>query len=474
MAHAGAVIYARASKDKTGAGLSVTGQEADCRALAAGRNLAVREVFTDNDISASGKKRRPGYQALLAYLAGHPATTVVVWHTDRLHRHPGELEEYIALAEAHGITTHAARVGELDLATPSGRLVARMLGAAARHELEIMSQRRRDAKARAAAAGTWKGGRRPFGYSADGVTVVRAEAALIAAGTEAILQGATLSAVTRAWNASGIATSTGRPWLPREVSRVLRRPRNAGLMEHQGHVLAGVRAQWPAIVDEPLWRGAAAVLSDPVRRTSPGPERQWLLSGIAECGVCGRGLVVAVAGGKGRPLRPVYRCRPARGSGSLGHLARDVASLDEYVTTAVLAWLARPDAALALRPAARNAAPLHTQVAALRQRLDQVAGMFADGAIDASQLAAATRKLNAELAAVNHRLAELGRHDNLAAFRGHDPAAVWARLDLHQRRAVITTLMRLVLKPAPRGRPRGWKPGQPYFDPNAVDIHWHQ
>ena len=459
--------------DRTGAGLSVTGQEDDCRAFAASRALHIRRVFTDNDVTASGTKSRPGYEALLADLTSHPGTTVVVWHTDRLHRHPAELEQYIALAEAHGITTVAARVGELDLATPSGRLVARMLGAAAKHELELMSQRRRDGKARAASAGRWKGGRRPFGYASDGVTVVQAEAALIAAGTEALLQGAPLAAVTRAWNSSGVTTSTGRPWRPREVSRVLCRPRNAGRMEHRGEVLEGVKAEWPAIVDEQLWRGVAAMLSDTARRTSPGPERQWLLSGIAECGVCGSRLVVSKAAGKGRPPRPVYRCRPARGSGARGHLARDVATLDEYVKTAVLAWLARPDVASALRPATRSAAPLHRQVAALRQRLDQAADMFAQGQIDASQLAVATRKLNAELAAVNVKLAELGRHDSLAAFRGQDPATVWAGLDLHQRRATVRTLMRLVVNPAPRGRPNGWKPGQPYFDPASIWLHWH-
>jgi len=123
------VIYCRASKDKTGAGLSVDGQEADCRDFAASRGLTVREVYRDNDITASGKKPRKQYRKMLADLTDTPAT-VLIWHTDRLRRHPAEFEEYITLAEKHGITTHAVRVGELDLSTPSGRLVARMLGAA--------------------------------------------------------------------------------------------------------------------------------------------------------------------------------------------------------------------------------------------------------------------------------------------------------------------------------------------------------
>src|SRR5215470_5004396 len=92
-----AVIYVRASQDRTGAGISVGRQEKDCRAFAADRGLTVREVYADNDITASGKKRRPAYLAMLADLAERPAT-VICWHTDRLHRHPAELETYIELA----------------------------------------------------------------------------------------------------------------------------------------------------------------------------------------------------------------------------------------------------------------------------------------------------------------------------------------------------------------------------------------
>lgn len=470
-----AVIYCRASKDRTGAGVSVAGQEADCRKFAEQHGLTVRRVYADNDITASGRKIRPAYRRMLADLAEQPAT-VVIWHTDRLHRHPAELEEYIALAERHSIVTRAVRVGELDLATPSGRLVARMLGAAAKHELEIMSQRRRDAKARVAKAGEWKGGRRPFGYDKDGVTLVQAEAAQIASGADAILAGVSLAAVTREWNTSGLPTSTGRPWKPREVSRVLRRPRNAGLMEHQGKVIEGVRAIWPPAVSQETWRAVTAILSDPARNTSPGPERRHLLSGIAVCGICRRGLIVNRTAGKGRPMRPVYRCRPARGSGEHGHVARDVATLDAYVTGLVIDRLRHADLSSAVRPVApaADAGAMHARTTAVRQRLDEAARLYADGAIDASQLTTINDTLNAELAAIGRQLAALAEHDALAEFTGRDPEQVWEGLPLARRRAVIAALMGIVVNPAPRGRPAGWQPGQTYFDKDSITIEWHR
>jgi hypothetical protein len=47
-----AVIYCRISADKTGAGLGVERQAADCRDLALKLGLGEPELLTDNDLSA--------------------------------------------------------------------------------------------------------------------------------------------------------------------------------------------------------------------------------------------------------------------------------------------------------------------------------------------------------------------------------------------------------------------------------------
>lgn len=471
-----AVIYCRASQDRTGAGLSVAGQETDCRGFAGVHGLAVRAVYADNDITASGKKVRPAYRRMLADLEQRPGTTVIVWHTDRLHRHLAELESYIALAEEHGIVTRAVRAGDLDLATASGRMVARMLGVVARHELEHMSERRKAGKARAAAAGRWKGGRRPFGYAGDGVTVIPGEAAAIAQAASDVLGGVSLHAISRAWNGRGVLTATGGQWTPREVSRMLRRPRNAGLMEHQGNVVEGVRAEWAPVVDEDTWRGVCAILNDPARRTTPGPARRWLLSGFAECGVCGDGTTVITSktAGKGRPMRPVYRCRSKQDGRQ--HVARDVASLDAFVIEAAIERLRQPEFARAMQPGddSDGTARLHAQLTVAQDRLGEAARLYAARTIDAAQLTTITATLNAELAEVSRKLADLADRDALGEFTGRDPAVVWEGLDLGHRRAVIKVLMRVIVDPMPKGRTAGWQPGQPYFDPGSVRIEFYR
>src|ERR1700733_7470064 len=123
-------IYVRISQDREGKAANVEIQEEDCRALAQRLDMRVHEaVYSDNDISASrfGRKRRPGYEQLLADIESGVIQAVIAWHPSRLHRRPMELERYIDIVEKRGVITHMVRAGEWDLATPSGRVHARIM-----------------------------------------------------------------------------------------------------------------------------------------------------------------------------------------------------------------------------------------------------------------------------------------------------------------------------------------------------------
>ena len=124
-----ALIYTRISQDRNGIGLGVQRQLQDCTALADRLDWRIVAHHLDNDVSAYSGKARPGYRALLEDLEAQVASAVVVWHTDRLHRSPTELEEFVALCERLDVAVQTVQAGVLDLATPAGRLVARMLGA---------------------------------------------------------------------------------------------------------------------------------------------------------------------------------------------------------------------------------------------------------------------------------------------------------------------------------------------------------
>jgi DNA invertase Pin-like site-specific DNA recombinase len=462
-----AAIYCRISQDREGAGLGVQRQEADCRALAAAKGWQVVAVHTDNDLSAYTGKPRPGYAALLDQVRAGQVQAVLAWHTDRLHRSPVELEHYIDACEPQGTETHTVKAGPLDLTTAVGRMVARQHGAVARYEVEHMAERQRAARQQAAEQGRFGGGRRPYGYQRDGMTLVPSEAAEVARCSEQVLAGATLGGLAADLNRRERPTSTGGRWTATELRRVLLRPRNAALREHQGVVIG--RAGWPPLVDEPTWRAVVAVLTDPARRTNPGRPPRWLLSGIARCGVCGGPMVVtSSAHRRGQPRKPAYACRVSK------HVVRAVAELDAHVQAVIVARLARPDAVDLLRPrtSADDPVILNAQAEALDQKLKGLAVAYANDDIDAAQLRAGSRRLRERLADVERRLPATVTSSPLEGLAGApDVADRWLRLGLARQRAVIQALATVVILPVARkGRRAGWKPGESYFDPASVRI----
>src|ERR1700761_9470309 len=88
-------IYARISKDSTGERLGVERQLEDCRKLAHELGWTVGDEYVDNDVSAFSGKVRPEYRRMLDDLRARIRDAVIAHHTDRLHRSPTELEEYI-------------------------------------------------------------------------------------------------------------------------------------------------------------------------------------------------------------------------------------------------------------------------------------------------------------------------------------------------------------------------------------------
>ena len=457
-----AAIYVRISRDRAGGGLGVSRQEADCRALATRLGWGVVAVYSDNDISAYSGKPRPGYRGLIAALEAGTVGAVLAWHTDRLHRRVVELEPLIQVCEARGAAVQTVQAGPLDLATPSGRMVARQLIVVAQYEVENGRERVRAKKAQAARAGAYRGGPRPYGYDADGVTVREDEAGHVRAAAAAVLAGRSLRAACRELNGAGARTSRGGEWLPHLLRAVLIRPRNAALIELNG---ATVTAQWPALLPEDEWRALVGSLTDPSRRTNAGRERRWLGSGQYGCGVCGDTMRVTMTTSGDH----VYTCKASK------HLTRNQPLLDDYVTRVVSARLARPDVAELLPNVEHRAeaAKLNREADVLRTRLEQGTADYADGTITGDQLKAATARITTQLSQVTNRLAALQQSSQLGhVLAARDPSAAFLAAPIEIQAYVVAALVRVTVKPAPRGRPAGWIPGTPYFDPAHVRITW--
>ncbi|MFH9404811.1 recombinase family protein [Streptomyces sp. NPDC017638] len=522
-----AIIYCRISRDREGAGLGVERQYEDCLALAKQLGIEVVAVYKDNDLSAYSGKPRPGYRKLLSDLRAGHADTVLAWHTDRLHRSPAELEEYIDVCEPRNVQTRTVKAGHLDLSTATGRMIARQLGVQARYEVERMIERQKRKRDEMAKNGQYFGGRRPFGYEADGVTprslaclacgrddpkdfalivsctecgaadtidgwactrckapngrrvwancrgcgaaaevLPDSEFARIRQAAESVLAGASLRSIATKWNSMNppVLSSTGHRWESTEVRSMLRRPRNAGILVHRGEE-AGPGG-WPAALDEPTWRSLVALLDDPSRRTTPGGERKHLGTGLYECGKCSANVRVVTSNRNGRRYAAAYACRADK-----NHVVRKIEPVDQYVQLVILERLSRPDLAslLAVREDPVDVAGAQQQMREARQTLDALAAALGAGEMDLQEWRVARQAARTRMEEAEVVLAHAVEANPVAGLVGAgDVEAEWRQLDLSRKRAVISYLMTVRLHPGRKGR----LPGGTYFDADSVEITW--
>lgn len=464
-----AAIYCRMSSDREGAGLGVARQRQDCEQLAATLGLTVVDVYEDNDLSAYSGKPRPDYRRMLEDLRDGRADTVLAWHTDRLHRSPSELEEYIDVCEPRRIETRTVKAGHLDLTTATGRMIARQLGVQARYEVERMVERQRRKRDEMAASGLHFGGRRPFGWQADGMTPIEFEFDCIREAAQSVLAGASLRAIAADWVAREIPTSTGGTWAATEVRRMLLRPRNAAIIRHRGKE-AGA-AKWPAALNEATWRSVCAVLTDPSRRITPGNERRYLGSGLYLCGICADGTTMRAATSNSRNAGADTRYWGAYTCRSTKHLSRRRDLVDDAVQLAVLDRLAEPDAVdlLAQREDPVDVRGAQQDMREARATLDELASALGSGALDMRSYQVASESARVRLAGAEHLLSRAVTANPAAALIGaNDPDTVWNDLGLSRQRAVVAYLVTVTILPARTGR----QPGGGYWDPEALLIEW--
>jgi DNA invertase Pin-like site-specific DNA recombinase len=458
-----AAIYLRQSLDRSGERQAVERQLEACLALCRAKGWEVHgQPYEDNDTSATSLKPRPAYRRLLADAKAGHFDAIVVWHIDRLARRLRDLEDVIDI----GLPI-ATATGDMDLSTDVGRLLARILGAVAQGEAERKAARQRFGNRQRAVKGIPHASPRPFGYRwqaerddrdrvvARQLVVQPSEATAVSAAYSTLLAGGALRSIAKDWNAAGHVTSKGKPWAAYSVRDRLLSPLYAGVSIYNGEEVG--EGSWEAIVPEETWRAAVALLQQPDRRTTPGNARKYMLAGLARCGVDGCGALMAT--GRTQRGKRTYQCSKAR------HLSRDAEPIDQLVREVVVARLNRPDARDLLHDESRpDATALRREAQTLRARQDELALMLAEGALNRRQFELANVRVVNDLAAVEGRMQVSARAEALRDIVGGDAAAVWEALDVDRRRAAVSALMTVTLRPPGRGRRT--------FDPTTVAVEW--
>lgn len=457
-------IYLRISLDPTGEQLAVQRQREDCLKIAAARGWQVIEPhYTDNSVSAWDKrKKRPGYDAMVAGYRDGKFDAIVVWDLDRLTRQPRQLEDWIDAAEERGLKLVTAN-GEADLSTDAGRLFARIKAGVARSESDRKAARQARALRQRAEAGNAPLGVRLTGYTTSGALAPAdrcdvatrreiSETGLIREIFDRFHSGDSLKGIATWWKNSPYPTRHGRDPSPSSIRDILTNPRYAGRVIYNRHAAKGTgpsaAATFPPLIGEAVFDAVQHKLADPRRRKQVGTDRKHLGSGLYLCGVCDRPVR-----SHGTPHR--YRCPQ-------GHVTRTADLVDEYVLALIREQLSRPGLATLLAvPAGKEAQDLTAVIETLRGRLERTKADYDTDLIDGERYRVKTAKLTAELGtAETARVRLLAGSEVAGTLTAPDPVAAFDAAPLGVQRAVIGFFVTVRLDPAPRGR-RG-------FDPRTV------
>lgn len=456
-------IYARISSDREGDGLAIGRQLEDCERLAGVLGWPVAERYVDQDVSAYKAKIRPAYRRLLSDLRDGSVDGLIVYHLDRLHRQPRELEEFFEVCTAAGVDDLATVTGRIDLADPDGQFQARILGAVAKKESDDKSRRIQRQKEQAAAAGKVSGGgTRPYGYAEDRRTTRPGEAAVIREAATRLLAGESVRSICTALNERGEPTVTGGQWTSQTLRRMLESARISGQREHRG-VIVGA-AEWPGIISSAETERIRALLSDPARRTNK-TARTYPLARLLRCGLCGATLVSRPRADRTRR----YVCASGPGLAGCGRITITADHVENVVIEAVLFRLDSPELAARLQGRTEDpaAAEWQTEAERAQDQLDELARAYAGQLIGLQEWLTARSAIEQRLQGARKKLATLNRASALHGYLGNasELRETWLTMPLSRQAAIIAAVLdHAVIAPA--------TPGRKTLDPSRVTFCW--
>ncbi|OAP24491.1 MULTISPECIES: recombinase family protein [Amycolatopsis] len=454
--------YARLSRNQKGKLEKCEVQHADNREVIERLGAVLGEEISDPKLSAwNPKVRRPGWERVMKRVAARACDGVVVWNTDRGWRQSPDLEALFKLVEEFDSFTVASSHGRYDLSDYNDRYQLRQEVAHNQRNSDEASQRitRRFDTLRRKGIPHLQG--RSFGFPGLDRTVPKEEAldedgndtreqvpaelvererAALRSGTEAILAKVTQETVAEEWNAGGLRTVTGGLFSPAQVRDVLLRPRNAGLIEHDGEIVGRMRGE--PIVDPDDFTRLRTLFAGRTRGRQPG--NTYVGSGIATCPKCGKKLSARPHVGEypDGTRRRQYNCTKARGG--CGKVAADMRAVDREIRALVIARLSDKNHAAAIKAAralvSDRLAAVESEIRECEERQEAIAAKWGAKKMTEKAYDKANEPLLKDLARLYAEREELtgGNPEGpTEAMSPEEVAAKWDAADVGERRAML-------------------------------------
>lgn len=431
-----AAIYARISHDAAGTEVGVTRQLEECRQLAERLGLPITGEYVDNSVSAFSGRRRPQFEEMVKGTREGFHSVLITWATDRLYRRPADLENVLLplFDQMPGLEVRTVTSGDIDLGTPEGRAMARIVGAMASQESERKAARvSAAARHRATREMRTPAARLPLGYAwaepdpqdparprpgtRSGLVIDPVTGPAVRQAFEDLDKGMSLNAT---WRRMRETLGDRAPTRAGGLGKALRAPRYAGFASYRGEI-TGPASDGLPLVPEDMYRRVNLILTDPKRRTSPvrtGRGSKALLGdGLLLCHKCGGHMAASnkwSRSGSGSVKAAVYICSGHQ------HVTRRRERLDQAVTELVATVLsAMGEAGLLQAPDPTDSpevAQARQTLAALEVREAEAAEAYAAGNLSVTLLSAASERIDAERAVAERVIAGATRRPALDAL----------------------------------------------------------
>jgi len=302
-------LYARVSSEKQDTDLSIAAQLKSLREYSARNGHEVVREFVDE--AESGRTAaRPAFKEMtsVARRSSKPFEAILVWKYSRFARSREDSIIYKALLRKHGV--QVVSITEPFEDTPTGRLLEAMIESLDEFYSANLGQEIRRGMRESASRGFYMGSHTPYGYRRvrvkDGnkerprLEPNPHEAPVVARIFKDVLEGKGLKEIAGALDREGIAAPRGKGWGKATLHKILTNEAHIGKLvwgRSSGDVRKSapicVENAWPTIVDRETFNRVQALLKEraPVYLHPRRVASNYLLSGIARCGTCGKALI---------------------------------------------------------------------------------------------------------------------------------------------------------------------------------------
>ncbi|WP_436792671.1 recombinase family protein [Actinospongicola halichondriae] len=468
-----AAIYCRISQeDADDPSQSPERQLEDCQERAERDGYTVVATYTDRDLSAyQNKVKRPEWQALLSEIEAGKVDVLIVWKSDRAMRSVLDFAALLKFLLDHDCQLVSC-TEQIDTSTPMGKGFALMLATMAEQESANISVRVKRALKGRAERGQHRG-KRTFGYTAD-MEVVPEEADVLRQMAERVSLGHSYRSIAKWLNDElGLSGARGAAWTAQAIKSTLRRPALAGWLEYNGTKTKG---DWESILDQDTWAQLQDIVS--VKRDKVSPHRgDYLLTGFARCGDCGRKMYAKTHAKNGLK----YVCIGNQATNADERCSRSVVAkgLEGHVEKELVAhWASKNAESRSTAPeSSADTERLKAEIDALQVKLDDMVRAYYG--MDTDKDASLSDEMYAELSdGMRNKLNDL-QNELLAATEPAlaaglasnitDPeklAEVWEGLTVASQRQILAEYVeRVDIAPSAK---RG-----PIFDTGRVKISFH-